>query len=156
MVDRSADDYHVKAGVRVNLSPTISTDLGTRVNWRDTDDRLIGSYSSDFFDGSLTWRPSPFFLFSASVERYIGEPATDFAVLSDVRSYNVKVTYLPVPGVSVTAGGGWQVIRDIGSGVHYDSDFGDAQVAWDYNNHVTFYTALHYQTYRHRLSEPRL
>ena len=105
------------------------------------------NYEFNFFDGSLTWRPSPFFLFNASVERYIGEPSTDFAVLSDVRSYAVKVSYLPVPGVTVSAGGGWQVINDIGSGFHYDLSFADAMVAWDYNNHVQLYTALHYQTY---------
>ena len=146
-LNRSADDYHVKAGVRVALSPTLSTDLGARVNWRDTDDHVITSYSSSFFDGNLTWKPSPFFLFTTSVERYIGEPSTNLGVLADVRSYTAKVSYLPVPGVTVSAGGGWQAVNDIGSGVHYNSDFADAQVAWDYNNHVRFYTALHYQTY---------
>ena len=147
LVNRSADDYHAKSGVRVTLSPALYTDLGWRFNWRDTDDRRVPYYNSSYFDGSLTWRPSPFLLFAASVERYIGEPSTDFAVLSDVKSYAVKMTYLPVPGVSTTAAGGWQVVRDIGSGVHYNSVFIDGQVAWDYNNHVQFYTALHYQQY---------
>ncbi|MGO9474442.1 MAG: outer membrane beta-barrel protein [Rhodomicrobium sp.] len=147
LIDRSADDYHAKAGVRVTFSPTLYSDVGWRFNWRDTDDHRITNYESNFFDGSLSWRPAPFFNFTASAERYIGEPATTFAVLADVRSYTVKGTYLPVPGVSVTAAGGWQVVEDIGSGVHYHAPYASAQVAWDYNNHVTLYTAVQYQGY---------
>ena len=70
------------------------------------------SYNSNFFDGSLTWQPSPLFQLAASVERYIGEPSTTFGILADVRSYGVRATYLPVPGVSVSAGGGWQVVSE--------------------------------------------
>jgi len=147
VLDRSADDYHAKSGVRLTLSPTLSTDIGWRFNWRDTDDHRITNYESNFFDGSLAWKPSPFFLFTASAERYIGEPSTNPAVLADVRSYTVKGTYLPVPGVTVSAAGGWQVVSDIGSGVNYHAPYANAQVAWEYNNHVTFYTALQYQGY---------
>jgi hypothetical protein len=146
-VNRSADDYHIKSGVRLIISPEFSSDVGWRLNWRDTDDYRVPSYNSNFFDGSLTWRPSPLFLFAGSIERYIGEPSTEFGILADVRSYTLKATYLPVPGVSVSASGGWQVVNDIGSGLHYNSNFADAQLAWDYNNHVQFYTALHYQRY---------
>ncbi len=147
LVNRSADDYDAKAGVRVPISPYLSTDIGWRFNWRDTDDRRITSYYSNFFDASLTWRPSPFFFFTGSMERFIGEPSTNFAVLSDVRAYTVKATYLPVPGVTVAAAGGWQAVKDIGSDVHYHSNYANAQAAWDYNNHVQFYTALYYQNY---------
>ncbi|MGO9171477.1 MAG: outer membrane beta-barrel protein [Rhodomicrobium sp.] len=147
LLDRSADDYHAKAGLRVTFSPTLFSDVGWRFNWRDTDDHRITNYESNFFDGSLTWRPAPFFNFTASAERYIGEPATPLAVLADVRAYTVKGTYLPVPGVTVTAAGGWQVVEDIGSGVHYHAPYASAQVAWDYNNHVTLYTAVQYQGY---------
>ena len=147
IVDRSADDYHEKLGARFTLSPTLFTDLGWRLNERNTDDTRITSFQSDFFDGAVTWRPSPFFFFNASVERYIGEPSTTLAVLADVRSYTAKVTYLPVPGVTLSASGGTQNVKDIGSGVHYDFVFAGAEAAWDYNNHVQFYTTLRYQDY---------
>ncbi len=146
-LNRSADDYDIKGGVRLALSPTVSADAGWRFNERDTDDRRVTSFSSNGFDGSLTWKPSPLFLFSASVERYIGEPSTDLAVLADVHSYQAKVTYVPVRAVSLSAAGGWLAVSDIGSGVHYQAPFADAQAAWDYNSHVEFYTALHYQNY---------
>ncbi len=146
-IDRSADDYHVKAGMRFAISPTLSTDLGWRFNERNTDDRRVREFDSNFFDGNLTWRPTPFFSFGASAERYIGEPSTNFGVLADVHSYSVKAGYLPVPGVTLTAAAGWQQLNDIGSGVRYDLDFADVSAAWDYNNHVQFYTAVHYQVY---------
>ncbi len=146
-VNRSADDYHEKAGVRLALSPALSSDLGWRFNQRDTDDRRIGSYQSNFFDGSITWRPSPVFFFNAAAERTIGEATTPLGVLADIRSYSAKANYLPVPGVTLSAAGGWQAVNDIGSGAHYDVNFADAQLAWDYSNHMQFFTALHYQTY---------
>ncbi|MGO9546176.1 MAG: outer membrane beta-barrel protein [Rhodomicrobium sp.] len=146
-LDRSADDYHLKGGLRLTVSPALSADAGWRYNWRDTDDRRVTSFDSNSFDGSLTWRPSPFFFINAAVERYIGEPVTGLAVLADVRSYSMKVTYLPVPGVAVSATGGYQVVSDIGSGVHYHWDYAEAQAAWDYNDRVQFYTALRYQNY---------
>jgi hypothetical protein len=147
LVDRSADDFHAKAGVRWTVSPVLYTDIGWRFNQRDTDDHRITSFNSNYFDGSLTWQPSPAFFFKASVERYIGEPSTNFAILADVRSYAFRATYIPVPGVTATTSGGWQIVKDIGSGVHYNAPFADARLAWDYNNHVQFYTALHYQGY---------
>ncbi len=146
-VDRSANDYHAKAGLRLHLSPELTTDVGWRVNWRDTEDRQVGSYDSDGFDGSLTWRPSPFFNLTAAVERYIGEPSTSMGVLADVRSYSVKAGYLPVPGVTVSAAAGWQIATDIGSGVGYRMDYAGAQFTWDYSSHVQFYTTANYQTY---------
>ena len=118
-VDRSADDYHAKAGVRLHLSPELTADIGWRVNVRDTEDHRVGSFDSNGFDGSLTWKPSPFFNFTAAAERSVGEPATTFAVLSDMRSYTLKAGYLPVPGVTVSAVAGWIEGRDIGSGVSY-------------------------------------
>ena len=147
LINRNADDYHAKAGVRWTASPVLSADIGWRVNWRDTEDRRVTSFNSNFFDGSLTWRPSPLFYMTVSVEGYIGEPSTFFGVLSDTRSFTAKATYLPVPGVTVTGAGGWLVVRDIGSDVHYDTPFANAQVAWGYNNHVQLYTALQYQAY---------
>ena len=147
LVNRSADDYHLKTGVRWTLSPTVTADVGWRFNERNTEDRFVPSFNSNFFDGGFVWQPSPTFLFQANVERFIGEPSTNFAVLADVRSYSAKATYLPVPGVSVSAAGGWQVVNDIGSGVHYQAPFANAQVGWAYNNHVTLYTTLQYQGY---------
>ncbi len=147
LLNRDANDYHAKAGVRWTASPVLFADIGWRANLRDTEDSRVRSFNSNYFDGGLTWRPTPLFFLTASVERYIGEPSTLFAVLADVRSYSAKATYLPVPGVTVTAAGGLLVVKDIGSGVHYDAPFANAQVAWDYNNHVRFYTALQYQGY---------
>ena len=147
ILDRSADDYHAKGGLRMVLSPTLTADLGWRLNWRDTDDTRVSSFQSNFVDGSLSWKPSTSFLFSASVERYIGEPSTFPAVLSDVHSYSVKAAYQPVTGVTINAAGGWQTVDDIGSGAHYHVSFADARVGWDYNAHVQLYTALHYQNY---------
>lgn len=147
VLNRSADDFHAKGGLRLTMSPEVSTDVGWRANWRETDDPRVTSFNSSSFDGSITWRPSPFFLFAVSAERFIGDPSTAFAVLADVRSYSAKGSYLPVPGVTVEAAGGWQVVSDIGDGIHYHSSFADARVAWDYNSHVQFYTTLHYQQY---------
>ncbi len=148
LINRSADDYYGKGGLRVRLSPELTADVGWRWNERNTDDSLVRSYTSNFFDGNLTWRPSPFFFFTGSVERFIGEPSTSFAILSDVRSYNVKATYLPVVGVTVSLAGGRQVVTELGNGTHYHSNYADALVGWDYNNHVQFYTSLHYQNYQ--------
>jgi hypothetical protein len=147
LVNRSAGDYDGKAGVRWSASPVLSADVGWRFNERDTDDHRVRSFNSNFFDGSLTWQPSPAFFFKAYVERTIGEPSTNFAILADVHTYSLKATYLPVPAVTVTAAGGWLAVTDIGSGVRHDAPYADARVAWDYNNHVQFYTALHYQGY---------
>jgi hypothetical protein len=146
-LDRSADDYHAKAGIRITPSSFLFAELGWRVNWRDTDDNRITSYNSNFFDGNITWRPSPVFSISGSVERYIGEPSTNLGILSDVRSYSVRINYVPVVGVSLSAAGGWQAVSDIGSGVHYNYAYADAQIAWGFNSHTQFYTALHYQDY---------
>ena len=101
LIDRSANDYHAKAGLRFNVSPQFTVDTGWRANLRDTDDRRVTSYSSDYFDGSLTWRPSPFFILTGAIERYIGEPTTYLGILADVRSYSVKASYVPIPGVTV-------------------------------------------------------
>ena len=147
LIDRSADDYHAKAGVRFNVSPQFTADIGWRANQRDTDDRRITSYSSTYFDGALTWRPSPFFALTGAVERYIGEPSTYIGILADVRSYSVKASYLPVPGVTFNLGAGWQIVSDVGSGSHYETPTADLQAIWDYNSHVQFYTTLRYQGY---------
>ncbi len=147
LIDRSADDYYAKAGLRWAVSPVLSADLGWRFNTRDTDDRRVTSFNSNGFDGSLSWRPSPFFQLSASADRTIGEPSSAFGILADVRSYSVKAAYLPVPGVTVSAAGGWQAVRDIGSGVEYRAPFANALVSWAYNNRVQLYTALQYQGY---------
>ena len=146
-LNRSADDYYAKTGLRLTFSPTVTADAGWRFNQRNTDDHRVTSFNSNAFDGSLTWRPSPVFFVSAYTERYIGEPSTNPAVLADVRSYALKMTYLPVPGVTVNAAGGWQSVLDIGSGVHYQAPFAELRAAWDYNTHVQFYTAVRYQGY---------
>ncbi len=147
LIDRSADDYHAKAGLRFNVSPQFTADTGWRANLRDTDDRRITSYSSTYFDGALTWRPSPFFTLTGAIERYIGEPSTYIGILADVRSYSVKASYVPVPGVTFNLGAGWQIVSDVGSGSHYETPTADLQAIWDYNSHVQFYTTLHYQGY---------
>jgi len=146
-IDRSADDYHAKTGLRLSLTPAVTADAGWRGNMRDTDDHRVKSFESDGFDGSFTWQPGPFWNVTAAAQRVIGEPTTVWGVLSDVRSYSLKVSYIPVVGVTVSAEGGWQNVKDIGSGVHYDTGFVNAQVAWSYNSHVQFYTTAHYESY---------
>ncbi|MGA7323728.1 MAG: outer membrane beta-barrel protein [Rhodomicrobium sp.] len=147
LLNRSADDFHAKTGVRLTISPEFAADLGWRYNERDTEDRRVPSYSSNFFDGSFTWRPSPFFFISGSIERVIGEPTTALAIMSDIRSYSLKATYLPVPGVTVSGAGGWQIVKEIGAGLQYHAPFAEGQIAWDYNNHTQFYTTVRYQDY---------
>jgi len=146
-INRSADDFYGKGGVRVRISQELAGDAGWRWNWRDTDDRHVSAYNSNFFDGSLTWRPSPFFFLTGFIERTIAEPSTAYAILSDIRSYNMKMTYLPVGGVAISLAGGTQVVTELGNGVHYHANFADARVSWDYNSRVQFYTTAQYQTY---------
>ena len=97
LVNRSADDYHLKTGVRWTLSPTV-TATGWRFNERNTEDRFVPSYHSYFFDGGFIWQPSPAFLFQANVERFIGEPSMIFAVLAYVRRYPQRPPIFLFPG----------------------------------------------------------
>jgi hypothetical protein len=145
--NRDGNDYYVKGGLRMFITADLSVDAGWRANLRDTDDARFKSYDSNFVDASITWRASPFFLVSAAVERVIAEPTDDFSILADVKSYALKMTYLPVAGVGINLGGGWQQINQIGFGSSYHSTFVDAQVTWDYNTRVQFYTALRTQYY---------
>ncbi len=147
LIDPSVNDYNPKTGVRLAVFPTLFADLGWRFNANDAGDGRAASFSANSFDGSLTWKPLPFFYLTASAERYAGEPSTAFAGSPDVSSYSVKASYLPVPGVTVSAAGGWQAIRDAGSSAEYRAPFADALVSWAYNNHVQLYTALQYQGY---------
>jgi hypothetical protein len=151
LLDRSAGDYSAKGGVRVTLSPMFYTDLGWRANVRNFDRAQFGQYSSNDFDGAFTWRPSPYFFAQASYSRSIGEPTIDPAVASDIRSYEVKMTYIPVVGVTLSLGAVWQNVNEIWTGGSYDSDVLTAGFAYDYSNHLQFYTTLRYEYYNYDL-----
>ena len=147
IINRSADDYSAKAGTRVTFSPTLYTDLGWRFNQRNLEDNRVRDYTSTYFDGAITWRPSPFFFVTAAIQRTIGEPTMELALLSDIRSYEVKMTYLPVAGVTVSVAAAKQLINEIGAGTSYDADVVNATLSYDYSAHMQVYTALRYEYY---------
>ena len=138
------------------FSPTLYTDLGWRWNQRNLEDNRVRDYSSTYFDGAVTWRPSPFFLLTASIQRTIGEPTMQLALLSDIRSYEVKMTYLPVAGVAVSIAAAKQLINEIGAGTSYDADVINATLSYDYSAHMQVYTALRYEYYSFDWQNPRL
>jgi hypothetical protein len=145
LVDRDASDNYIKTGMRVTLSPSLYTDLGWRWNWRNLTDAKLREFASNSFDGAATWRPSPFFALTASAQRTIGEATMDHALLSDIRSYEIKVSYLPFAGVTVSVAGVWQDVSQIGSNIAYRSDALDGAIAYDYSTHLQLYTSVHYE-----------
>jgi hypothetical protein len=154
LINRSADDYSAKAGTRLTLSPAFYTDFGWHWSWRYLDDSKLREYSSNFFDGALTWRPSPFFFVTASVQRTIGEATLDPALLSDIRSYEVKITYLPVAGITVSVASVWQDVSEIGSSLNYRFDSINSVLSYDYSTHLQLYTSLHYEYFSADLRTP--
>jgi len=147
LINRDANDYSLKGGTRLTVSPTFQADLGWRFNWRSLQDTFVRDYDSNFFDGSFRWRPSPFFYLSSSVQRIIGEPSAVFGRLSDIRSYDVKLTFLPVQGVTLAVAAGRQLVNNIGADYRYHSTVVDGSLSYDYTNHVQLYTAVRYEDY---------
>jgi hypothetical protein len=147
LVNRDGDDYFAKSGVRIAFSPTLRADVGWRWNQRDLDKGPISGYNSDFFDGSITWSPSPYFAMTASLERTIGEPTTAFGLLSDLRTYEIKANYRPVSGVTMSFGVQRLMGTEIGGDYHTRSTVLDAGVAYDYTSHIQLYSGLRYEYY---------
>jgi hypothetical protein len=147
LVNRNTEDYYTKAGARITLSPSFTADVGWRFNWRDLDDAAIHSFNSSYFDANITWNPAPYFLGVASIERTIGEPSSAFGLLADIRSYDLKATYLPFGGVAVTLRGARQAVNEIGADYRYHVNLFDSEVAYDFSTRIQLYTAFHYTYY---------
>jgi hypothetical protein len=145
VVNRNADDYHAKAGVRITFSPVLRSDIGWRWNWRDMEDTAAGRFNSDAFDGGLTWSPTRFFSVTASAERTIGEASTAFGLLADVRSYGLKMAYLPVPGVTISAEAQRQIVDELGANYSYHSTLFGSSLSYDYTKHIQLYTQAQYE-----------
>jgi len=145
VVDRDGGDYYAKAGIRVTFSRSLLGDFGWRWNRRDLEDQRISEFNSNFFDGSLTWRPSPFFWLTTTIERIIGEPSRDLSLLADSRSFELNMGYLPVAGVQITFGGMRQLVNEIGADFTYRSTLVGAEVSYDYSSRVQLYSGLRYE-----------
>ncbi|MFW6024543.1 MAG: outer membrane beta-barrel protein [Dichotomicrobium sp.] len=152
-VDRDADDVYAKAGVRIVFSPALQGDFGMRWNRRELEDDRIDDFNSSYFDGNLTWKPNPFFSLAASIERYIGEPSATRSLLSDVKSYEVAATYLPLPGISLAFRAIRQKVREIGDSFEYDSTELNSLVTYQYSSRMQFYSDLRYQFFEQDLRD---
>lgn len=142
-IDRDGNDYYVKGGVRVVLSPQFRADLGWRWNRRDVNSGT--DFASDYFDGSLTWTPSRFFSLTASIEREIAEPSSTRGLMADAKSYELKANWLPIDRVGVSLSAQRSLNTDIGGDFAYHSTAFGAGVTYDYSSRVQFYSIAQYE-----------
>jgi hypothetical protein len=145
VVNRDATDFYAKAGIRLSPSSTLHTDLGWRWNYRNLSDPLIGSFDSNFFDGSITWGPSPYFFASASIDRSIGEPSSAFGRAGDITSTEVKLNYIPFDGTLFSLRGARQTIVEVGAGLENRVYTVEAGFAYDLTNRMQLYSTLRYE-----------
>lgn len=145
VIDRDGDDYFAKAGIRVQFSGNLVGDFGWRWNRRDLEDPRLSQYESNFFDGSITWRPSPFFWVNSSLERTIGEASSPSGLLTDIRSFELKAGYQPIDGVGITVRGARQLINEIGGDLQYQSTILDGELTYNYSTHTQLYSGVRYE-----------
>ena len=88
-LDRDANEIWGVAGIRISPSRDFLLDIGYRGTHRDFEDHGITSFSSSWFDGRLTWRPTETLSIRAIIERQIKEPTTSFGLADDVRTYEL-------------------------------------------------------------------
>jgi hypothetical protein len=95
LLNRSAFDSHIAAGVRVKLGADVFADVGGRYNNRRTDDARVGTHESSGFDGRIVWTPRAGVVVSLDYDRVITEPGSVNAVLADKDIYTLSIDYKP-------------------------------------------------------------
>ncbi len=151
VVNRDADDFYAKGGLRVTVSPSLQADIGWRWNHRNVDDPAVDNFSSDFFDGSIRWNPWPFFSAYATVDRKIEEPSLAFSRLSDVKGFEGGFTYFPTERISITAKARREIINEIGDPSLFRRRLWFSETTYA----LSQYTQLYYQVIFDTLEEDR-
>ncbi|MGH1418394.1 MAG: outer membrane beta-barrel protein [Hyphomicrobiaceae bacterium] len=145
LIDRDADDYHVKGGLRVTVSPSLQADIGWRFNRRELDDTTIRGFSSSYFDGSIRWTPSPFFSAYVTIDRIIDEPSTLIGRLGDVKGHEAGLTYIPADRFKLTTSARRELIEEIGSNTLFRRRLLFSELTYDMSRFTQLYTALGYE-----------
>ena len=145
VIDRDSEDYYGKGGLRITPSPFLQADIGWRWNWRELEDPGIRAYNSDYFDASLTWRPSPYFSLTGAIDRTIGEPSASFSRLADIKAYSLGLTYLPVERWSYKILAKRENIDEIGDVPLIRRRRLTSEVSYTISPFAQFYTNFYYE-----------
>ena len=141
-LDRDAKDYYAIAGLRITLAPSLVADIGYRYNHRDLDDRAVSSYTSGYFDGSLSWGLAPNLLLRAEVDRVIGEPSSSFGRLSDIRRYTASINFKPSLRSLLQLQFSEQRIRDVGATLTFRERSVAGEYSYTLSNAVELYAGV--------------
>jgi Putative beta-barrel porin 2 len=145
VIDRNADDYYAKIGLRITPSATLQADIGWRWNRREFDNwAATPDFTSDFFDASLRWTPWSYFSLYASVDRIIGEPSQAISRAADTKSYAVGFSYIPFDRVALSANYRREIIDELGAPAKFRRDQISAELTYDISRRWQFYTGLLY------------
>ncbi len=131
LVDRDADDFHAKGGMRVTFSPALQADFGMRWNRRDLEDARFSEFDSNYFDFALRWTPWTYFSLSANIDRTIEEPSGLRGVLADTKTYGLRANYKPTDRTSLSVWGEYKDIEELGETLEYDARRGGAELSYD-------------------------
>jgi hypothetical protein len=138
-VDRDADDFHAKGGLRVTFSPALQADFGMRWNRRDLEDARFSEFDSSYFDFALRWTPWTYFSLTASIDRTIEEPSGLLAVLADTKTYGLRATYKPKDRTTLSVWGEYKEIDELGEDLEYDARRGGAELSYDLTSTTQLY-----------------
>lgn len=121
-INRDANEFWLIGGVRLNLSPYLRAELGWRYNDRDIEDRVIGDYDSHGFDSKITWVPNDYLTIVFEADRFLAEPSATFAVVADVRRYEIRATIKPTARSDIDVFATRELRREIGSNLRYEEE----------------------------------
>jgi len=138
-VDRDADDFHAKGGLRVTFSPALQADFGMRWNRRDLEDARFSDFQSSYFDFALRWTPWSYFSLTASIDRTIEEPSGLLAVLADTRTYGLRANYKPKDRTTLSAWGEYKEIDELGESLEYHAKRGGVELSYDLTSSTQLY-----------------
>lgn len=138
-VDRDADDFHAKGGLRVTFSPALQADFGMRWNRRDLEDARFSDFQSSYFDFALRWTPWSFFSLTASIDRSIEEPSGLRAVLADTKTYSLRANYKPKDRTNLSIWGEYKDIEELGDDLEYFTKRGGVELSYDLTSATQLY-----------------
>jgi hypothetical protein len=139
LVDRDADDFHAKGGVRVTFSPALQADFGMRWNRRDLEDARFSDFQSSYFDFALRWTPWRYFSLTANIDRTIEEPSGLRGVLADTKTYGLRANYKPTDRIRLSVWGEYKDIEELGETLEYDARRGGAELSYDLTRSIQLY-----------------
>lgn len=144
VIDRDADDYYAKTGLRLTLSPYLQTDLGWRWNRRELQASGF-EYESDYFDAAVRWTPSQYFSLTATIDRTIEEPSGAFATLADVKSYALKMSWRATNRHGLAFSAAQDTIREVGDNLLYRRAKLAGEATYDMSETLQVYLTGHYE-----------